>query len=331
MNDLSHGHTDRIVPSVFLVGAAKAGTTILWDMITQHPRILGPTGVKEPQYFLWAEETHDFDYRHWSRIPRKHQEDFSAYLDLYEASSHPCLLADGSVQYLAHPSAPRKIAAKSPEAKIIICLRDPVARAWSQFTYNRMRTVEREPDFMKVIEQELATENPYYAVSYVKQGNYAAQVKRWFDQFGQENVKVLLASDLRKGLEEETRAVFDFLGVERDVPLMREPRGNQTFSKHPITDAFFGLRTASGPLGNAFRWTHATLSKVPLYRRAQLALIKATHDAAAKAGAAAPEKIPAEAETFLAKYYSRDVQVLEQLIGRDLSEWKRATGRSERP
>jgi hypothetical protein len=324
MASLNPAPDGRMLPAFFQVGAAKAGTTSLWAMIEQHPQLGTPVGVKEPQYFLWAEEEHAFDYRGWTRIPRDYQEDFDAYLDLFKVTPETRVLGEASVQYLAHPAAPAKIAARVPDAKILICLREPVARAWSHYTYNLMRTEEKQGDFMKAIEAELASTNPYYASAYVTLGLYAQQVQRWYDTFGRDNVMVVLSEDLRGDLAGKAREVFDFLGLDRDVPLTPPVADNATQGKHPLTDLIYGIRTAKGPVGSVARFLHARLANSPAYRNLQRGIVRSARSLAAKAGAGKPDGIPPEARAFLADYYAADIAELETLINRDLTAWKRA-------
>lgn len=322
MAAMKAGDVARMIPTFFQVGAAKAGTTSLWELVEQHPQLGAPAAVKEPQYFLWGEEQQTFDYRGWKRIPQIHQEDFDAYLDLFEVTPETRMLGEASVQYLCHPAAPAKIARRAPAAKILICLRDPVERAWSHYTYNLMRTEERETDFMTAIENELASINPYYASAYVGLGDYAPHVRRWIETFGQGNVKVVLAEDMRRDLAGVARDVFDFLGLDRDVPLKAGANTNATQARHPLTDAIYGLRTSRGPIGALARSVHGRLASSPRYRGVQRALIRGARNLAAKAGAGRPDQMPDDARRFLETYYASGIAELETLIGRDLSHWK---------
>jgi hypothetical protein len=318
---------DRRVPTFFQVGAAKAGTTSLWAMIEQHPAIAAPVGVKEPQYFVWADEEQEYDFRGWERIPRDYQTDWDAYLDLFEVDEATQVLGEASVQYLAHPAAPAKIAARAPEAKILIVLREPVARAWSHYTYNLMRTEESERDFMAALRAELATTRPFQASAYATLGKYSEQVGRWIDQFGRDNVMVLLSSDLRDDLEGSAREVFRFLGLDSDVHLEATNLTNPTQTNHPLTDAIFKLRTSPGPVGRVARTVHARLANSAGYRNVQRAILRGARRVASKTGAGKPQGIPDDASAFLSDYYASDIEELEKLIGRDLSGWKKRSAK----
>lgn len=322
MAEVNQRAGERIVPTFFQVGAAKAGTTSLWELIAQHPHIGTPTAAKEPQYFVWGEEVQTFDYRGWKRIPQAHQEDFGTYLDLFEVTPETRILGEASVQYLCHPGAPAKIAKYAPDAKILICLREPVARAWSHYTYNLMRTEEREADFMKAIEAELASTNPYYASAYVGLGDYAPHVRRWIETFGRQNVKIVLAEDMLLDPDGTAREVFAFLGLASDVALEGVKNTNATQRRHPLTDAVYGLRTSRGPFAALARFVHGKLAGSTRYRNAQRALLQGARKLAAKAGAGRPDRMPEDARRFLETYYASGIAELETLIGRDLSKWK---------
>src|SRR5262249_11013082 len=106
----------EIWPNFFIVGAPRAGTTSLYIYLKQIPGIyMSP--VKEPHYF--------------NHEPGERSRD--EYLELFRAADTAVAVGEASVGYLRHPDAPLRIRANVPHAKIIMSLRDPVEKVYSQY------------------------------------------------------------------------------------------------------------------------------------------------------------------------------------------------------
>ena len=104
-------------PNLFVVGAAKAGTTSLWRYLDQHPAIyMSP--VKEPHYFS------SFTPGLFPAV-----KDEGEYLRLFRDAGDAPLRGEASASYLWDAETPRRHPSRSPDAKIVISLRDPVERA----------------------------------------------------------------------------------------------------------------------------------------------------------------------------------------------------------
>ena len=108
-------------PNFFIVGAPKAGTTSLYEYLKNISEIYFPK-IKEPHYFSQI------------AVPENHYippvRDKKEYLKLYE-NVNSTILGDASVYYLSDPETPTLIHNVSPNARIIISLRDPIERVYS--------------------------------------------------------------------------------------------------------------------------------------------------------------------------------------------------------
>ena len=198
-----------ILPNFFIVGAPKCGTTSLYFHLKQHPQVYLPA-VKEPHFFSDCSDP--------SKISTEHcNGDRSAYLRLYEEASGYLAIGDASPSYLSDRNAPSRIKQESPEAKIIIILRDPVERAYSQYMMNRFAGLDTMP-FLDAIQYHDKHEQPGWWLprSYVELGMYSEQVERYFDLFGRENVLVLLSEDLTKNPEKLFADLANHIGVAPD-------------------------------------------------------------------------------------------------------------------
>jgi hypothetical protein len=205
-----------------VIGAAKAGTTALFNMIRTHPRLHLP-GRKEIPYFAWQGHSY-YDSA----------ADFFA--DAFEDRGEGQLCGTVSPQYLygtpVGPGAngelptpdettiPRRIRNAYPEAKLIAILRDPVARARS---YHRMSTLRGQEDrsfevaIEKLLEPAALAESraqPNVLNNYVVLGEYGRLLQGYFDVFPPEQLLVLFHEDLERDPAATCATVFEFLGVD---------------------------------------------------------------------------------------------------------------------
>jgi len=204
----------RPLPGFLIVGAQKAGTTSLLDLLCQHPGVGAPVR-KEVHFF-----DHEFDrgpdwYR--AHFPRARAATVSG-----EATPY----------YLFHPLAPRRAAELVPDAHLIVLLRDPIDRAFSQHNHERVLGFE-QLDFEAALaaeaarlggeEERLIAEPGYRSFahqhhSYLERGRYAGQLERWLECYPRERVLVLSAEDLFADPVSTAAEAQVFLGLERLAP-----------------------------------------------------------------------------------------------------------------
>lgn len=192
-------------PDFLVVGAAKAGTTSLYAYLAAHPGVyMSP--VKEPHFYSRVEP----DPRVVSiyTIVR----DDAAYARLFEPAGER-VAGEASTSYLCDPTAPARIAADVPGARIVIMLREPVERAHSHYL-NGVREGLEGRSFEDAVRAGLAGEPPRWgAALYVDLGRYCAPVRRYVDLFG-DRVLVLFFEEFFADVRAQFARVCSFLGVD---------------------------------------------------------------------------------------------------------------------
>ena len=190
-------------PNLFIVGAAKSGTSSLAAYLSQHPNIF-VSGIKEPAYYV-----EDAGYDDWDE-----------YISLYSGRDED-ILCDSSTGYLYEPSAPSRIKANHPDAKIIIMLRNPIDMAFSYWKYMKIDGNESSV-FLDAISNKVRAyrktqkfrnecENWWCSYLYVERAMYYEQVKRYLDTFGVENVCLLVFEEFIKSQDEYLKNIVSFL------------------------------------------------------------------------------------------------------------------------
>lgn len=212
----------RALPDFLIVGAQRSGTTTLYRLLADHPSVRFPRLTKGVHWF-------DVDY-HRSRS--WYQSAFPLQAELEQAAratGEPVVVGEAAPYYGFHPFVPARIAEELPEAKLVMILRDPVTRAWSQFHHERARGFEPFADFGAALAHEelrLAGAERVLAgrpglhlahqhQSYVARGRYAEQIQRLWAAVGRERVLVLYTEHLERDPGPTLDALHDFLGIAR--------------------------------------------------------------------------------------------------------------------
>jgi sulfotransferase family protein len=286
---------DREWPNLFIVGAPKAGTTALWRYLHAHPEIF-MSPLKEPRFFSRP------DY-----LPSTG--DAETYLGHFSGARGERFRGEATPTYLYPENAPRAIRRVSPEARIVISLREPIdlthAVYWAYRVFGGERRNFGEATRDEVLEGEDRSDvrsNPYAAAAI-----YTPPVRRYLDTFG-ERLFVLFFDDLVADPRAVVRSLFEFLDVD--------PSPADHFNLSPRNQ--FGL-----PRNRLVD----RLVKSPRTARVARAIVpRPWRDPIWRAVMPPAEKQEPDPETIdlLQRYFEPDVLALRDLLGRRLPEaWER--------
>ncbi len=194
----------------FIVGAAKSGTTTLFETLNRHPSIFIPQH-KECRYFSCLPAT----FSGLSPNTTKYLvRTFEEYRNLFKGAKPGQLCGDISPDYLYyHRNAVSKIIAEiNAQVPVVIVLRNPIDRAYSNYLHH-VRDGREYMSFEAALEAETEriASNWAWGWGYVDVGLYAEQVKAYLDNF--ERVLLLLfEEDIETG--RATGKVLNFLNLE---------------------------------------------------------------------------------------------------------------------
>ena len=216
-------------PNLFVVGAAKAGTTSLYHYLSQHPDIyMSP--IKEPHFFSKIQPKQ----RYMALSGCVNIQDAAVYLDLFKPQQQ-AVVGEASPSYLWDAQAPERIQQVSPDAKIVIMLREPTSRAYSHYLNEVRAGLEKRP-FLQALQADLSTQSAGWGISplYVALGQYSEQVQRYLDRF--EAVHVVFFEEFIKDVEGHLREIFAFLAVDPSYAATIEPevQNGYAIAPHPV-------------------------------------------------------------------------------------------------
>ena len=275
--DLARHAGARPAPSFIIIGAQKCGTTSMYEYLCGHPLVSRGT----------RRETHYFDWRWDSSLAAN---DMAGHRKAYMAFFHPdlhkypsILTGESTPSYLLHGNLviPRLKCVCPHLRKFIVMLRDPVERAYSQYSMVvdqngtpeqlelRGHSAYANKTFLQVIREEIAaietagitatsTWNDlchslllqklpmnHGGHSIVLRGMYALQLLPWLEEFGMDNLLILSLGDLKgtATVQRTMSRVFDFVGLPSHT-LEDTSAKNQRAKAAPMENEARALLTA---------------------------------------------------------------------------------------
>jgi len=278
-------------PDAIGIGAQKCATSWLHAVASSHPQVR-TSDPKEVDFFSYY---FDRGYRWYeSHFPRT--DGASVYFEC-------------SPSYFHDPRSAARARAYRSDLRVLVLLRDPVKRAFSNHIHEIIKGHIPPCPF----EDGLAN-NP----AYLEQGRYATHLERWFDAFPEPQVRILFAEEISLDPGVAAAALFSFLGVDASFssPIVHERRNEGDRARLPALR--FGLRAVGD-------WMRRRDLEPTLAR------IKATGPVTALLRANRVEirdeipKVAPETAARLAEVFEPEMARLRKMLGRETLPWEAAT------
>lgn len=249
----------RQLPKFLLVGIQKGGSSSLYKYICAHPEVKRAF-VKEPNYFL-----------RWY-----HEKTWNWYRAQFPLKSSKYITGEATPNYMINPHLPQRIHQHLPDVKIIMVLREPLARAISHYHHSvkygwesrDLKTaLTSDSELCEDEYKKIAQDPDYYSHDYIKhaylhKGLYSLHLKPWITQFGLENLLIIETGQLQNQATEVYKKLTDFLEIKSWVPdeFKHHNTGNSTkpkldFDVEQLKDYFETSNTELQKLlGDPFGW-----------------------------------------------------------------------------
>ncbi len=231
----------RLLPDFIILGTQRGGTTSLYSYLASHPCI-GPASIKEVHFFDNKFAKGVAWYRaHFPLLVEKYYAQYMRQQDFITGEASP--------YYLFHPLVPRRVARVVPRAKLIVLLRNPVDRAYSQYNHEMDGGRETSSTFEEAIEREeerLAgdrkrrfTDEHYISYdhqhhSYLAKGIYVDQLRNWMSCFPKEQFLILKSEDFYANLSATLQQTLAFLDIPT-ATLISEEQEYKQYNKKTFT------------------------------------------------------------------------------------------------
>lgn len=215
----------RVLPDFLVIGVKRGGTTSVWNWLIRHPHVApmfpATQQIKSPHFF-------DINYANGLDWYRSHFPTRSALVRTWRRTGFRPLTGEASPYYVFHPLVAERVAAVMPKVKLIVTLRNPVDRAYSNYWERRGSDAEDLPTFEAAIEAEEArlageterimVDPAYYSPhhdshSYLARGRYLEHLSPWRRRFGDDQLLVLPFEALTRDQNGAYRRIQEFLGL----------------------------------------------------------------------------------------------------------------------
>ena len=304
------------LPDFLIIGAPKAGSTALHAALARHPELY-LSAVKEPKFFMCdgppmpqrgPGDAHSVREWIWER---------DRYEALFASAPPGVLKGESTPFYLWDRGAHRRISALVPHVKLVAVLRDPVDRAYSNWTHLWCDGLEPEASFVQACKAEPERVAQGWAPiwRYLELGRYGEQLEDLYHRFSPAQVHLLRYRDLVDERDRTLDGICEFLGVRTGI-LSDAPSQNVStwVEPTPVNQALQAVVRAGAEVGRRF--------PPQVWRRASapvLATLQRRHGDR-------PDLSPHDRQG-LAAHFSDDIRLLERLTGDSYEDWLASPGR----
>lgn len=289
----------------FCIGAQKAGTTLLHDILVQHQDIYLPP-KKEAHFF-------DVNERYLKGLDYYFETFFKTYSnEKFIGNINPNL-------QIENRSLDRIIECFGVDVKIIFLLRNPVKRAYSHYLMSKKRGFE-DLSFLEALKRESKRiHNPkkhkdYESqeighfeknhFGYIQRGLYSEKIEYLYSKFSKENIKIVLFENLVSKKEDTISDILDFLNIEDNTSL------NLDIKSNPAQKARFVL--LSKFLNNSSQFKDFFKSLIPFFLREKTRIV--LNKMNLKTLNSDEKRISLEEYNITSEYFKNDIIKLEKFI-----------------
>jgi Sulfotransferase family len=220
------------LPNFLIVGAMKAGTSAVRDILAEHPEVYVAPGevgfFAGPRFPLGIE---------W-------------YASHFDGARGARAVGEICPTYSFAPGVAQRIADALPDARIVFLFRDPVARAYSNYWHRVARGEERR-SFSRAVDLELAGTQTSIWAMYLKRSYYVEQVERFKTHYPLERMYYALYENFCRSPATMLAGLCRFLGVSDNVELKVNHRANVTRIPRSRHAAWLAHRLLKPPLAEA--------------------------------------------------------------------------------
>lgn len=302
----------------FIIGAAKSGTTSLYKYLNQHSEIYF-SPIKEPNYF-----STDIDVSKFSSLYKKNtfldtdlyfagkllpdlqlsfvrKEEY--YNRLFEKAEGFKVIAESSTSYLYSSVAAQNICDYNPNAKILVVLRNPIARCFSHYEM-ALRYGHTQLGFREALEKDIAKKEKGWGISelFIELGQYFQQLERYYKIFPKEQIKVILFDDFITDPRKVIGDCFAFLNLKVEAVDLSKKYNEKKLPKNPKLNKLLTRIGAKNLLKQILPQSSQEVLKKVFFKGGNQKYVKSDFD-------------------FLLDIYKDEIKNTALLTQRDLSNW----------
>src|SRR3990172_10744995 len=275
------------LPTFLGIGVQRGGTTWLHTLLASHPDVYMPTRRKEIRFFERYYE-HGLDWYEGFFCPAEQAARYQA-------------IGEISTQYYDCEECPERIFTTLPKSKLIIMLRHPVSRAYSQYGF-----VAQRRNYRGSFQEFLATRP-----AALQKGFYSRYLKRYLRYFDRNQILALLFEEVFIDIFKTKKTIADFLDIAVDKFPSSATKGKVNASTVPTHQSLYGFVVKTG----------RRLRKRNLEPVVDFVMRLGIQRILSKGNSLQP--LDQELKKQLSRSYQDEFDELEQCMQIDLSSWKK--------
>ena len=301
---------NKNLPHFILAGSPKCGSTSLFYYLAEHPEIF-MSPQKEIHYFSF-EILNELDQGpNDERVNAFHINNYDDYINQFRKAKPTQIIGEVSPSYVNYPETTiPKIKKHIGNPKIIMLIRDPIKRAYSNYLHLFREDREKLSFYDALLEEDERIKNKYSDFWYYRFNSmYYDKIKKFDDAF--DKMLIVTTENLNKDPKAVMKSIYRFLGVDdrfnpESIHQKYNPGG--LYKSNIITKFFFRQSKLRSLIKKIMPIT-------PAMKKIKLKLIKNFKEET--------PQIDPKAEEFLIKHFKKDVQKLEKEFDIDLTLWNR--------
>jgi len=193
------------LPTFIIIGTIKSGTSGLYRTMIKHSKIKGARNNKKELVYLQS---------------KRYQKNLQNYRQYFFPCKEGEITGEATPSYILYEKVAQRLKFSLPNIKLIVLLRNPVIRAYSQY-YHAVRNVNRGiypkiVSFDELIEKELQGKTPYpkhMGKHLIKRGIYVTQLEMWYKYFSKNQIMIIKSEEYFNNPQKILKEVYKFVGV----------------------------------------------------------------------------------------------------------------------
>ena len=278
------------LPNILMIGPQKAGTSWAHAYLRARGDVGLPKGVKETFFY-----------------DRRFSKGLGWYEKHFSIGKNHDRITEVAPTYFECPEAPNRIHQTLGQIQIVCSFRDPANRTFSLYQHFRRYGMLKCSNFREAVESSQVLSGSYYA----------QRLKTWQATFGEKNVSTLFMEDLATTPDDYVRQLCSLY----DLPYQPIPPELQGVLFGAAESPNFYVAAAATKIGDALR----SLRLYPIIEAAKKAGLKSMVFGKPKPNTQREKLSPEDREWLINDFLLNDINDLESMLGRDLSQWKSVT------
>tara|TARA_B100000745_G_scaffold292684_2_gene233836 strand:+ start:4740 stop:5597 length:858 start_codon:yes stop_codon:yes gene_type:complete len=283
--------------NVIGIGFSRTGSTWLSKCLEEHPEIC----------FSKEKETHFFN------LDARYKEGIDAYHANFDCADEKVVAEFTAVYTREGEKVAPRIHAYNPDARLLVMLRNPAERAFSNYTYRKAR-VGGQGAFIDIVKEK---------GDLINEGLYAKHLAPFFNLFPKKQFVFIIQEESRENPRAIIQEVYESLGVDASFTPSCIGKEINASKDHAYYLAWF-----QHGIQHIRVFMHKSIIFAPLRTFAKISGITKSiaylqHLNARSTKTAWKESIDPALKKELMEYYEEDIRVLEKNISRTLDIWRK--------